>query len=183
MSLAADTREAVREHPFIYNALRAGLLNYSAAATWLADDAGLDGEADAIATALRRFREDLSTYSTEPRTASVSMRSGIGVDRTEPDESSATTAAEPAAESDAAPGADPLLQVGTTVVTDGGRETAILATGDVDAPALAAVLNRLTVADVRVTAAGVAGDSLVVVVGRRDGAAAVRAVESALESV
>jgi len=32
MSLAADTREAVRERPTLYDALRAGVVNYTAAA-------------------------------------------------------------------------------------------------------------------------------------------------------
>ncbi|OYR76268.1 hypothetical protein DJ71_18170, partial [Halorubrum sp. E3] len=79
MSLAAETREAVRAHPFVRDALRAGLVNHSAAATWLAERADLDGDPDAIAAALRRFREDLPAYETESRTASVTMRSGVGV--------------------------------------------------------------------------------------------------------
>jgi len=78
MSLAAETREAARARPFVLDALRAGVLNHSAAAAWLADEAGLDGDPDAIATALRRFREELSDYATADRAASVSMRSGWG---------------------------------------------------------------------------------------------------------
>lgn len=170
MSLAANTREAVRERPFLFDALRAGLVNYSAAAAWLVDDAALDGEPAAVATALRRFREDLPAYATTERRASVSMRSGVGVvSGTEDGTDSATPS--------------PLLRVGDASVVPEGTATAILASGDVDAGALAAVLRRLSLADVTVRAAGVGGESLVVVVGRREGATAVRAVEDALDAV
>jgi len=167
MSLAAETREAVREHPFVRDALRAGVVNHSAAAAWLAEEAGIGGDPDAIATALRRFREDLPPYETGGRSASVSMQSGVTV---EEDEAGAA-------------GDDPLLRVGGAAVLSGGRGTAILATGDVDAAALGIALRRLSAVDVGVSAAGVAGDALVVVVGRRDGATAVRVVEAALDAV
>lgn len=174
MSLAADTREAARARPFVLDALRAGVLNHSAAAAWLADEADLgdgdgDADTDAIATALRRFREELPAYATAERAASVSMRSGVGL-REDADDVEATDAG-------------PLLRVGGAAVVSEGRDTAILATGDVDAGALAAALRRLDAADVDVAAAGVAGDALVVVVGRRDGATAVRVVEDALAAV
>ena len=168
MSLAADTREAARARPFVLDALRAGALNHSAAAAWLADEADLggdgDADTDAIATALRRFREELPAYATAERAASVSMRSGVGVVEGERD-------------------ADPLLGVGGAAVVPEGRDTAILATGDVDAGALATALRRLDAVDVDVAAAGVAGDALTVVVRRRDGATAVRVVEEALSAV
>ena len=167
MSLAADTREAVRSRPFVLDALRAGLLNHSAAAAWLAETADLDADTDAVAAALRRFREDLPAYATEPRTATVSMRSGVGLSdgETEPD------------------AGDPLLQVGDAAVVPEGDHTAIVATGEVDAAALAAILGRLGVREVDVAAAGVAGGALVCVVGRRDGPDAVRIVEAALDAV
>jgi hypothetical protein len=169
MSLAADTRDAARARPFVLDALRAGVLNHSAAAAWLAAEADLggdDADTDAIATALRRFREDLPPYATDERAASVSMRSGVGV-----------------VDGDGLGDPDPLLRVGGAAVVPEGRDTAIVATGDVDAGALAAVLQRLGAAGVDVAAAGVAGDALVVVVGRRDGATAVRVVEDALAAV
>ncbi|PSQ55313.1 hypothetical protein BRD22_09550 [Halobacteriales archaeon SW_8_68_21] len=135
MSLAAETREAVRARPFLRDALRAGVVNHSAAATWLAERDGLDGDPDAIAAALRRFREDLPGYETEERDASVSMRSGVAVVESGDTELGETGGSE--AEPDAH-----LLHVGE--------------------------------------AAGVAGEALVCVVGRRDGATAVRVVEAAL---
>ena len=173
MSLAADTREAARARPFVLDALRAGVLNHSAAAAWLADEADLggdgDADTDAIATALRRFREGLPAYATAERSASVSMRSGVGVVETGDDAGSEA--------------ADPLLRVGGAAVLPEGRDTAILATGDVDARALGTAVRRLGTADVGVAAAGVAGDALTVVVRRRDGATAVRVVEAALSAV
>jgi len=168
MSLAADTREAVRDRPFLLDALRAGVVNYAAAAAWLTSTAGLNGDEEAIAAALRRFRDDLPAYATAEHSASVSMRSGVGV----VDGPSALRE-----------DADVLLRVGTVAVTDEGDDTALLLTGDVGARTLAAALDALVAVDVSVAAAGVAGDTLLVVVSRRDGATALRTVEAALKRV
>ena len=168
MSLAADTREAVRARPFLLDALRAGVVNYAAAAAWLTSVAGLDGDEEAIAAALRRFRDDLPAYATADHSASVSMRSGVGV----VDGPSALRE-----------DADVLLRVGTVAVIDEGDDTALLVTGDVGARTLATVLDALVAVDVSVAAAGVAGDTLLVVVSRRDGATALRTVEAALKRV
>ncbi|WP_101296681.1 DUF7523 family protein [Halegenticoccus soli] len=163
-SLAAETREAVRERPFLLRALRAGVVNYAAAAEFL----DLDGETEAVSTALRRFADDLPPYAADDRAARVTMKSGVGK-TDDPDEA--------------------LFFVGDRgFAPDAGRETAVLATGAVDPAALAAVLGRLEANDVAVAAAGVtaAGEtdgSLAVIVSRRDGAAAVRAVEAALAAV
>lgn len=169
MSLAAETREAVRDRPFLLAALRAGIVNYSAAAAWVTDDAGLDGDTDAIATALRRFREELPPYETSDRTATVTMQSGVGI--------------ESASDVDPEDADGPAFRVGDAAIVPTGNATAIVATGDVDVPALAAILDRLATAGIDADAAGVADGSLVIVVDRRDGPQAVRAVEGALESV
>lgn len=168
MSLAADTREAVRARPFLLDALRAGVVNYAAAAAWLTSTAGLNGDEEAIAAALRRFRDDLPAYATADHSASISMRSGVGV----VDGPSALLE-----------DADVLLRVGTVAVINEGDDTALLVTGDVGARTLAAVLDALVAVDVSVAAAGVAGDTLLVVVSRRDGATALRTVEAALKRV
>jgi len=168
MSLAADAREAVREQPFLRDALRAGVVNHSAAAAWLVADADLDGDVDAVATALRRFRSELPAYETAGRDVSVSMRSGVTVVHDCDGEG---------------PAADALVRLGDAALCEGGSDTAILATGDVDAAALATVLRRLDAADVRPSVAAVVGDSLVVAVERRDGPTAVRIVEAALTAV
>jgi len=178
MSLAAETRAAVRARPWLLRALRAGVVNYTAAAESL----DVEGDADSIATALRRFAEDLSPVELTERDATVRMRSGVGlagVDRVGSDESGATIP-EATAETDA----ETLLSVGeAAIVTTDGSLTALVVEGAVDSAALAAVVERLAAENVVVDAAGVAGDELVVVVPRRDGANALRLVESALESV
>lgn len=168
MSLAAETRAAARERPFLVTALRAGVVNFTAAADWLAADADLDGDTEAVATALSRFADDLPAAEREARRASVSMRSGVGL-------------------VDSGEGVDgddpPLLRVGDAAIVPDGDRTAIVATGAVGGAALANALAVLGTADVAVDAAGVGGRTLVVVVGRRDGADAVRKVEAALQSV
>lgn len=160
MSIAAETRETARRHPFLLHALRAGVVNYAAAAEFLS----IEGETDAIATALRRFAGELPEFETASRETRVTMQSGVRIADEGVDE--------------------PLLAVGTTgVEADGGSLTAVLATGDVDTQALGAVCSRLAVADAESYAAGAAGETLVVVVGRRDGATTVRIVEEVLATV
>ena len=161
MSLAEETREAARRRPFLVGALRAGVVNYTAAARYLSEEVG--GDPESVATALRRFADSLPDRETEARRARVSMKSGLG-------------------ETDDV--ADALLTVGDTAFTpDAGSLTGILAEGDVDATVLGHVLGRLAVEDVEVRAAGVAGEALLVAVERRDGPDAVRVVEDALEAV
>ncbi|ELZ91442.1 hypothetical protein C440_14049 [Haloferax mucosum ATCC BAA-1512] len=162
MSLAADARDAVRERPFLLTALRAGVVNYAAAA------AALDlGDDEAVAAALRRFAEDLPELETESREATVTMRSGIGLVGEDID----------------ATDDEPLLSVAGVDLAAGGPLTAIIAEGEVDTAALGTVLSRLDAESIVVDAAGVAGDAMLVVVPRRQGAAALRVVESAVSHV
>ena len=172
MTLAADTRRAVRRNPFVYRALRAGVLNYTAAARFL----GV-GETDAVVAALRRYTENLPEYETAPREARVTMRSGLGI------ESGGDSESHEIGDEDDRNGGDALLAVGGVALVDGGSLTGVLVVGDVDARALAAALDRLAVVDVAVVAAGVAGEAMVVAVERRDGPDAVRIVEDALSAV
>ena len=162
MSLAAETRRAAETHPFLVTALRSGVLNFTAAARFL----DVDGETNAVATALRRYAEELPEYEISARDARVTMTSGIGpVDSLE----------------------DALLVVGGTALGAGGEKrgdhTAILATGAVDTAALCAVLEGLSLSEIAVQAAGVGEETMVVLVERLDGAKAIRVVEGALESV
>ncbi|RQG96999.1 DUF7523 family protein [Natrarchaeobius chitinivorans] len=159
MSLAAKTRRAADEHPFLVAALRAGVVNYTAAARFLE----VDGETDAIATALRRYADELPAYETNPRDVRVRMESGIGP--VDPSDGTAFVSV-----------------AGTALGPGGGEQTAIVATGDVDAGALTVVLGRLALEDIDPVAAAVGEDSLVVVVDRLDGANAVRSVEKGLEN-
>jgi len=163
MSIAEATREAVRERPFLLDALRAGVVNFRAAAATLDIEApNGDSSDDAVAAALRRFVDDLPARTTTDRDARVTVERGVGFDGD----------------------GDALLAVGESeMYADSGSQTALLAVGDVDGRALATVLARLDASDIDVTAAGVAGDHLLVVVGGRTGGQALRVVEAALDAV
>lgn len=170
MTVAAETRKAVRAHPFLYDALRAGVVNYTAAARFLdvresqsersrSEDVG--EEEEAVAAALRRYAEDLAAYDTPEVDARVNMQSGLG------------------------PTDDPteaLLRVSDISLAPGeGDLTAITATGDgVDPHALGHVLGCLRAEGVAVGAAGAVDGVLLVAVNRRDGIDALRVVEGAL---
>lgn len=156
MSLAAETRDAVRDRPFLFDALRAGVVNYAAAARELA----VAEDTEAVATALRRFAADLPAPD-RSGDARVTMHGGL--DRS-------------------AEGGDALLSLGESAYTAGtGQLTGVQAAGEVDAGALEAALGLLRTHDVPVEAAGIASGSLVVIVDRADAATAVRLVERAIE--
>jgi hypothetical protein len=158
MSLAARTREAARRRPWLLAALGAGVVNYTAAARSL----DVEGDVEAVATALRRYAADLDPPAPPASDATVSMHSGI----------------ERVADGD---DGDAVLSVGEAAFRDGdGPLTAVTARGTGAATALSAVLGRLAAEDVPVEAAGVGDEHLTVVVGRRHGADAVRVLEGAL---
>lgn len=172
MSLAAETREAVRQRPVLYDALQVGVVNYTAAA----DSLDIEGDTEAIATALRRFAESLSTDDADADSdlggdRSITVRMESGVARVDAD---ALLAVDGAGFGGNADGESTSNGVDTTE-----SMTAIHATGDVDSDLLATVLDRLRIADIEVEAAGVAADALVVLVPRRAGATALRLVEAA----
>lgn len=153
MSVAGRTREAVDERPFLREALRAGVLNYTAAARYL--DVG---EPDAVAAALRRYADELDS-SPSVGTARVTMQSGLGTTQTD--------------DSD-----DALLVVGEQAfVPDSGSLTALIARGDPTPAGVARVLGRCEATGIHVVAAAIA-ESVVVVVNRRDGPQALRILES-----
>ena len=155
MSLAAETREAVRERPALYDALRAGVVNYTAAAETL----DIDGDREAIATALRRFAESLGAPDRADRSLTVRMDRSV-----DPESADSLPALDGDAAADAVDAATESL-------------TAIRASGDVNAALLATVLDRLRIADIDVLAAGVAGETLVVLIPQRSGANALQLVE------
>lgn len=157
MSLAAETRAAARDRPFLLEALRAGVVNFAGAARAL----DVAEDTDAVATALRRFAETLEARETEARDVRVTMQGGV------------------------ARGSDePLLAVGDVGFGGGdGPLTAVLATGDVDADALRHALGVLAAHGVDTVAAGVDESALVVLVDRRDGPEALRRIETALDAV
>jgi hypothetical protein len=155
-SVAEQTRDAVRARPFLHEALRAGVVNYQAAAELL--DLGADE--GTVAAALRRYAADMSRRPRESRRVRVTVRRNVAVAET---------------------GEDGLCGVGDASVVDGGDATAFVATGDVDGASLVTVLARLDVEGVSVLAAAVAADGLVVVVDA--GTRTLAVVEDALEAV
>lgn len=160
MTLAAEARAAVRSCPFLFDALRAGVVNYAAAARRL--DVGDDTEA--VATALRRFARELSRPEVSAREVRVTMHTGLESTQTSPD--------------------DALLSLNSVGFTSSdGPLTGVLAVGDVDADALDHVLGLLSTNTVSVEAAAVAGEALFVVVDRSEGVQALRLLEEALSSV
>jgi hypothetical protein len=69
VSLAERAREAARGHPFLVEGLRTGVVNHTAAARFL----DLDGDPDAVATALRRYADDLNGRDPPSSTLRVRM--------------------------------------------------------------------------------------------------------------
>lgn len=150
-SLAAETRTAVDEAPFIRDGLRAGVVNFAAAARFL----DVKGDEEAIATALRRYAEELPPLSADSRDLRVQMQSDVEAE---------------------------VLQVDGVTPAMGDRAvTAILATGDPDAALFGNVLSRLAAKDLDVIGAGLLETSALVLVPRRQGATALRLVEQAAE--
>ena len=157
-SLAAETRKAVDAHPFVRDGLRAGVLNFAAAARFL----DVDGGEEAVATALRRYADELPTIESRDASVRVTMQSGIGVVDT--------------------PDRDPILGVGEKkFAPDGGDVTAIQAVGAVDPRYAGTVSIRLANADIAVRGMGLSAESLVVIVDRRAASSALEIVEDAAE--
>ena len=172
MSLAAETREAVRRRPVLFDGLRAGIVNYTAAAESL----DIDGDTEAIATALRRFADSLSAADADSDASqeadrSLTVRMESGIDRVDADALLAVDGAGFGGDADTQPAPD--------VADESPSLTAIHATGDVDSELLATVVDRLRIDEIEVHAAGVVDDALVVIVPRRSGATALRLVEAA----
>ncbi|MGM0605830.1 MAG: DUF7523 family protein, partial [Halobacteriota archaeon] len=144
MTVAAETRAAVRNIPFLFAGLRAGLLNYTAAAEYL----DVDGETEAVAAALRRFAEDLPPVEPDPNDVTVRMQRGVGT--TTGDASNALVSVH-----------------GVSIAPDAGDDTALVVTGDVTPALVGEALLGLRTASIDVLAAGVAdGAAIVVVEGR-----------------
>lgn len=176
MSLAAETRAAVRRRPVLYDGLRDGIINYTAAAESL----DLDGDREAVATALRRFAAELSDdepASTPSSSRSITVRLHSTCESVEVPNTllavDGTGFGQPAGKSTG--------DNNSIVDTDG--LTALRVTGDVDARLLTEILNRLRIAGIPVAASGLIAEMMVLVVPRRDGPTAVQLVESIAEIV
>lgn len=155
MSLAADTRAAVRARPFLYDALRAGVVNYTATARFL--DVG---DEEAVAAALRRYAADLPPPDHPDGEVRLSMQSGL----THTDD----------------PASAILVVNDIALAADDGELTAVQATGDVGPDTLGRTLRRLTIEGVTVVATGATAGSVLVVVSSRAGADTLRLLEGAV---
>ena len=155
MSLAANAREKAREHPFIYGALEAGVLNYSAAARFLDI-----GDEESVAAALRRYGEELS-YEPPEGSARVTMETGLGR---------------------SSDGRGLLTVDGDGFVPGEGSLTAVLATGEISLRRFRGALARCEAEEIEPHAAGVTDEAFLIVVDRRDGPDALRVVESVCEA-
>lgn len=179
MTVAERTREAVRERPFLHDALAAGVVNYTAAAR------SLDvGEEETVAAALRRYARELEDER-PPGDARVRMYRGIRQVETDDNANPADlhAAADPEDPADPEIPDDPpksgLLAVGGTGFhRDEGSLTAVLATGTVSAWHLRRVLGRCGTRDVDVVAAGMNDSALILVTDRAAGPTVLRIVES-----
>jgi hypothetical protein len=74
-SVAEATRETLRERPFLHEALRAGALNYRAAA----DVLDVDADPDTVAAALRRYAADVPPRTSTTRRIRVTVRRNVAV--------------------------------------------------------------------------------------------------------
>ncbi len=152
MSVAEDARAGARSHPFLLEALRAGVLNYSAAARFLE----LEDEA-AGAAALRRLADELPPFERASVPDRVRVERGVGTVED--------------------PGEAMLSVDGTHIAPGAGDLTAVIAEGTFGARPVAASLGRLATAVIDPIAAGWQDDRLVVVVERADVATAIRSLE------
>lgn len=149
MTLAEQARDAACEHPFVHDALEAGVLNYSAAARFLDI-----GDQEAVAAALRRYGEQLS-YEADKDNVRVTMETGLGR------------------------GENGLLSIGEVGFVPGeGSLTAILVSGSVSIRLFRRVLGRCETADIEALGAGYGSETILVVVERRDGPDALRLIEA-----
>jgi hypothetical protein len=173
MSVAAATREAVRDRPALYDALRAGVVNYTAAA----DEIPVDGDRETIATALRRFASELADEEPTPqsdRSITVRLHSDISSNGY-PETLLAVDGCGISHPEAVSAGDEPAID------TDG--QTALRVTGDVDARLLATALDRLRIAEIPVAATGLSAETMVVVVPRRDGPTALQLIEAVADYI
>ncbi len=147
-SIAALTRRAVDQTPYLRQALRAGIVNYTEAARQL----DVSGETGAVASALRRYAEELPRLEESGGTVRVRMERGVDPDQL--------------IVSGASPGKD---------------LTAITLEGDIDPDLFARVLSALRSTDIAVRGAGIVSEAGMVLVSRGEGSTALRVVEAVME--
>lgn len=152
MSIAAATRNAVDREPFLRLAIRAGVVNYSAAARYL--DVG---DPDAVAAALRRLAEELPPVERTDPACRIRVRRGARIVEHED---------------------DAVLRVGEMgVAVDDGELAVLIVVGELTAAIVGSMLYSLAATDIDVPAAGWAGEQLVIACPSNDAVAALRTIE------
>ncbi|MFB6086800.1 MAG: hypothetical protein ABEJ84_08385 [Halodesulfurarchaeum sp.] len=146
-SIAAETRREIENSPHLRQALRAGIVNFTAAARKL----DVSGETEAVASALRRYAEELPPLETDH---AVRVRMERGVDH----------------------GA--VTVQGTS--PDAEDHTAISLDGEIPPELFGRVLSAFAGTDLEICGAGVVDGSGVVLVNRGDGSQALRLIEAVL---
>ena len=155
MSIAERTRNAVDRRPFLVEALRADVVNYTAAARYLDI-----GETDAVAAALRRYAEELPA---DPSTGGdVRLRMITGIGRSTADD-------------------DAVLMIGSSAfVPEDGDLTAVVAEGDIRTSHTAAILSRLALDETALEGMAADDERLIIVTDRRAAPSVLRIVEQAV---
>lgn len=151
MSLASRTRETIQNFPCIHEALRVGVINYSAAARFLP----VAGDTEAIASALRRYENHLSGPANQSRDISISMHSSY------PSEQAGLTEETP-------------------YDTDTETVTWLCVSGDISPTVVGSLLLGCKSHDIRVNAVSANEGHAVICVPRSSGTSALRCIESVL---
>ena len=152
MSIAERTRDAVDQRPFLVEALRAGVVNYTAAARYLDI-----GETDAVAAALRRYAKELPAEP--PTSGDVRLRMITGIGHSSADD-------------------DAVLTIGSSAfVPEDGDLTAVVAEGDITTSQAAAILSRLALDETAIDGMAADHERLILVTDRRAAPSVLRVVE------
>lgn len=152
MSLASRTRDTVKKYPCIHEALRTGVINYSAAARFLP----VSGDTEAIASALRRYAEELPDPTPKPRDISITMHTSY------PDQLTGLPAEIP----------EP---------SDEGPVTWLCVSGDITPVLVGSVLLGCKIHEIPVLAVTATDGTAVLSVPRSAGAAALRCMENVID--
>ena len=148
-SIAEATRRAVDSTPYLRQALRAGVLNYTAAARQL----DVPGETEAVASALRRYADELPPTEAADGSVRVRMERGVSPDR-----------------------------LAVSGVTASGDLTAIVLEGETNTGLFGRVLSALVATEVPLRGGGFVEGIGIVLVPRGDGSTALRTVEAVIET-
>ena len=161
-SVAEKTRNTINSYPFIYRALQADILNHTATASFLLNTE----ETESVAAAVRRYQSTLPTI--EQREARITVRVLRSITVTETDTLGTTI---------------PLLSLGQySIVDSDGDHTALILTGQITYPLFAAILSRLSIANIEPAACSFVENTAYIIVANTEQITALRLVEETTDS-